>query len=164
MKMSEKERRSTSNGIWLCQNCVKLIDNDLQAYSVIKLSNWKSVAEEEARTRVGRTRGKVGVRSNKQAVAALQRELKLRDDLHREGQAQQDKADAQRDAAKKEAEAESARGAAKANEKREARRAKKHAKTGGAEAQADAEEREGLDAPLEGMGDLPSDLNGEDVR
>ena len=42
-----------------------------------------------------------------------------RDDLRREGQAQQDKADAQRDAGK-EAEAESARGAAKANEKREA--------------------------------------------
>jgi uncharacterized protein YjbJ (UPF0337 family) len=43
-----------------------------------------------------------------------------RDDLRREGEAQQDKADAQRDTAKKEAEAESARGAAKANEKREA--------------------------------------------
>jgi uncharacterized protein YjbJ (UPF0337 family) len=43
-----------------------------------------------------------------------------RDDLHREGQAQQDKAEAQRTAAKKEAEAESARGAAKANEAREA--------------------------------------------
>ena len=42
-----------------------------------------------------------------------------RDDLRREGQAQQDTADAQRDAGK-EAEAESARGAAKANEKREA--------------------------------------------
>ena len=43
-----------------------------------------------------------------------------RDDLVKEGKAQQDKADAQRDAGKKEAEAESARGAAKANEKREA--------------------------------------------
>jgi hypothetical protein len=53
---------------------------------------------------------------------------------------------------------------ARANEKREARRAKKHAKTGGAEAQAEAEDREGLDSPLEGMGELPSDLNGEDVR
>ena len=41
-----------------------------------------------------------------------------RDDLYREGQAQQDKADAQRNAAKKEAEAESARAAAKAAEER----------------------------------------------
>ena len=42
-----------------------------------------------------------------------------RDDLTEEGKAQQDKADAQRDAAQKEAEAESARGGAKAAEKRQ---------------------------------------------
>ncbi|MCX8562807.1 CsbD family protein [Mycolicibacterium mucogenicum] len=42
-----------------------------------------------------------------------------RDDLVREGQAQQDKADAQRDAAKKEAEADAARAGAKAAEARE---------------------------------------------
>jgi uncharacterized protein YjbJ (UPF0337 family) len=46
-----------------------------------------------------------------------------RKDLHREGQAQQDKADAQRNAAKKEAEADSARGAAKAHEARQANEA-----------------------------------------
>ncbi len=42
-----------------------------------------------------------------------------RDDMINEGKAQQDKADAQRDAAKKEAEAESARGGAKAAEERQ---------------------------------------------
>ena len=42
-----------------------------------------------------------------------------RDDLRREGQAQQDKADAQREAGEKEAEAESARKAADVNEARE---------------------------------------------
>ncbi|MFN6550831.1 CsbD family protein [Mycolicibacterium septicum] len=42
-----------------------------------------------------------------------------RDDLVREGKAQQDKADAQKDVAKKEAEAEAARAGAKAAEKRE---------------------------------------------
>ncbi|MCV7222491.1 microaggregate-binding protein 1 [Mycolicibacterium elephantis] len=42
-----------------------------------------------------------------------------RDDLYKEGQAQQDKADAQRNAAQKEAEAESARAAAKTAEKRQ---------------------------------------------
>lgn len=42
-----------------------------------------------------------------------------RDDLYREGKAQQDKADAQRDAAKKEAEAETARAGAKAAEQRQ---------------------------------------------
>jgi uncharacterized protein YjbJ (UPF0337 family) len=42
-----------------------------------------------------------------------------RDDMAREGKAQQDKADAQRHAAKKEAEAEAARGSAKASEQRQ---------------------------------------------
>ena len=42
-----------------------------------------------------------------------------RDDMIREGKAQQDKADAQQDAAKKEAEADSARAGAKAAEKRQ---------------------------------------------
>ena len=42
-----------------------------------------------------------------------------RDDLVEEGKAQQDKADAQRDAARKEAEADSARAGAKAAEKRQ---------------------------------------------
>jgi uncharacterized protein YjbJ (UPF0337 family) len=42
-----------------------------------------------------------------------------RDDLRREGEAQQDKADAQREAAEKEAQAESARAAASASEARE---------------------------------------------
>lgn len=42
-----------------------------------------------------------------------------RDDLIKEGRAQQDKADAQRDAGKKEAEAEAARAGAKAAEQRQ---------------------------------------------
>ena len=42
-----------------------------------------------------------------------------RNDLTREGQAQQDKAEAQRNAAKKEAEADAARGAAKVAEGRQ---------------------------------------------
>lgn len=42
-----------------------------------------------------------------------------RDDLTEEGKAQQDKAEAQRDAARKEAEAEKARGEAKAEEARQ---------------------------------------------
>ena len=42
-----------------------------------------------------------------------------RDDMVREGKAQQDKADAQRDVAKKEAQADSARAGAKTAEKRQ---------------------------------------------
>jgi uncharacterized protein YjbJ (UPF0337 family) len=51
----------------------------------------------------------------KEAVGAVTGQ----DDLTREGQAQQDKAEAQRNAAKKEAEAEAARGGAKAAEERQ---------------------------------------------
>jgi uncharacterized protein YjbJ (UPF0337 family) len=51
----------------------------------------------------------------KEAVGAVSGQ----DDLTREGQAQQDKAEAQRNAAKKEAEAEAARGGAKAAEERQ---------------------------------------------
>ena len=57
-----------------------------------------------------------GVKGKAKEVAAA---VTGRDDLMREGQAQQDKADAQREAAKKEAEAESARKAADVSEARQ---------------------------------------------
>ena len=42
-------RRSAPNGIWLCQSCAKLIDNDESCYTVAKLQNWKSVSEAAAK-------------------------------------------------------------------------------------------------------------------
>ena len=66
---------------------------------------------------------KVGVEGVVEGVKGKAKEIigavTGRDDLKREGQAQQDKADAQRDAAKKEAEAEAARGGAEAAAKRQ---------------------------------------------
>jgi uncharacterized protein YjbJ (UPF0337 family) len=59
-----------------------------------------------------------GVKGKAKEVA---RTLAGRDDVVREGRAQQDKAEAQRDAARKEAKAEAARGAAEAAEEREKR-------------------------------------------
>ena len=56
---------------------------------------------------------------SRQAAKEVAGAVTNRDDLRREGRAQQDKADAQREAAQKEAEAESARSAAKASEKRQ---------------------------------------------
>lgn len=41
------ERRSASNGIWLCQTHAKLVDNDESAYPVAMLRGWKSEAEAE---------------------------------------------------------------------------------------------------------------------
>lgn len=47
--LTAEERRSAQNGIWLCQNCAKLIDNDPARYTAPLLYEWKAVAEERAR-------------------------------------------------------------------------------------------------------------------
>src|SRR4051812_35713863 len=39
--LSNEERQSAENGIWLCQNCAKLVDNDPTRYPVDILRQWK---------------------------------------------------------------------------------------------------------------------------
>lgn len=46
--ISTEVRASTENGVWLCQNCAKLIDADDTGYSVDRLREWKLVAESTA--------------------------------------------------------------------------------------------------------------------
>lgn len=46
--LSDQERSSIENGIWLCQNCAKLVDNDPGRYCVEVLRMWKSEAEHAA--------------------------------------------------------------------------------------------------------------------
>jgi hypothetical protein len=43
--LTQEQRRSPENGIWLCQNHGKLVDNDALKYSVILLREWKRIAE-----------------------------------------------------------------------------------------------------------------------
>ncbi len=50
--LSPKERQSPDNGIWCCQTCSKLVDNDPDRYSVDLLRRWKSLSEEAARTAI----------------------------------------------------------------------------------------------------------------
>lgn len=52
--ISNSDRGSASNGIWLCQNCAKLVDNDPARFTVDLLRNWKSVAEADALASIGR--------------------------------------------------------------------------------------------------------------
>lgn len=52
--LSPAERSAASNGVWLCQNCAKLIDNDVGKFSVELLRGWKAEAEAEAMVRVGK--------------------------------------------------------------------------------------------------------------
>lgn len=46
--LSTAERKSHENGIWLCQSCGKLIDNDAAAFPIALLRQWKSSAEANA--------------------------------------------------------------------------------------------------------------------
>lgn len=80
-RLSDRDRASASNGIWLCQTCAKLIDSDCAAYPTYFLREWKARAEHDARARLGKT--KTGVVTHRKSVAALKRDQKLRDDLHR---------------------------------------------------------------------------------
>jgi len=48
LEMETDERVNIKNGIWLCQNCAKLIDTDTTKYSTNELLNWKSLAEKES--------------------------------------------------------------------------------------------------------------------
>lgn len=43
--VSEQDRKSAKNGIWLCVNCSTIIDKNLDGYSVALLQQWKNEAE-----------------------------------------------------------------------------------------------------------------------
>jgi hypothetical protein len=46
--LTTEERQSPDNGIWLCQNCAKLIDNDSSRYSIAVVRGWKVLTEASA--------------------------------------------------------------------------------------------------------------------
>ena len=54
--LSNVGRASSENGIWLCQNCAKLVDNDPARYPVDLLQRWKRTAEANALENIGRQR------------------------------------------------------------------------------------------------------------
>lgn len=58
--LTAEQRSSVENAIWLCQNCAKLIDNDPDRFPVNLLREWKTKAEEEARSVVGKTASRTG--------------------------------------------------------------------------------------------------------
>lgn len=47
--MTSEQRCAIENGIWLCQNCAKLIDNDPGFYTPDVLRAWRVLAEAAAR-------------------------------------------------------------------------------------------------------------------
>jgi hypothetical protein len=53
--LTPEERKNARNGIWLCQNCAKLVDNDEAQFPVEYLRAWKTMREIEARMSIGQT-------------------------------------------------------------------------------------------------------------
>jgi len=52
ISMSDTERKSSDNGIWLCAICATKIDRDLERFSVDVLRHWKKNAEYKAQTQL----------------------------------------------------------------------------------------------------------------
>jgi hypothetical protein len=46
--LTPDERKGIGNGVWLCQSCAKLVDNDEARYTKSLLVQWKQDAEQEA--------------------------------------------------------------------------------------------------------------------
>jgi len=47
-RITREERKSSENGIWLCQTCAKFIDDDPKRFHVLDLKFWKENAENDA--------------------------------------------------------------------------------------------------------------------
>lgn len=52
--MTNNDRKSLNNGIWLCSNCSIDIDRDESYYTVEMLNDWKNRAENTARDELGK--------------------------------------------------------------------------------------------------------------
>jgi hypothetical protein len=50
--LTSELRRSAENGVWLCQTCGKLVDNDEARYSVAQLREWRQIAEDATRQEI----------------------------------------------------------------------------------------------------------------
>lgn len=53
--ITSQKRSDISNGIWLCQTCAKLVDNDATRFTATVLRSWKSQAEEDAFHQIGKS-------------------------------------------------------------------------------------------------------------
>ncbi|MET2830956.1 NACHT domain-containing protein [Mesorhizobium shangrilense] len=60
--LTAEERASAKNGIWLCQNCGKLIDSDSAYHTLELLRDWKRKAQDQAFVEV--STGRLGAAAN----------------------------------------------------------------------------------------------------
>jgi hypothetical protein len=74
--LTPEQRSSTENGIWLCQTCAKLVDNDEVRYPAAILHQWRLDAEAKALKEI-EMRGKATVQAQ-HVTSALQPESGIR--------------------------------------------------------------------------------------
>jgi hypothetical protein len=82
--LSAEARAGIDNGIWLCQNCGKLVDNDPVRYPVGLLRSWKTLAEHRAARALEESRAPDHIEDDKVSrLEGLMPELfkEMRDDL-----------------------------------------------------------------------------------
>jgi hypothetical protein len=82
--LSPEQRADSSNGIWLCQTCAKLIDNDSIRFSRAVIEGWKRAAERAAAAAL--TQGKGVVNTSQPGLAKAERLMpalleEMREDL-----------------------------------------------------------------------------------
>lgn len=82
--LSTEQRTDSSNGIWLCQTCAKLIDNDPIRFSRVVLEGWKRAAERSAA--IALTQGRDSGRTSQPSHAKIERLMpalleEMREDL-----------------------------------------------------------------------------------
>jgi hypothetical protein len=70
--LTDTQRRAPENGIWLCQNHGKLVDNDRSRYTVEELRSWKEQAEAYARAELEGDRAASASRGQPEDAAELE--------------------------------------------------------------------------------------------
>lgn len=81
--LTPEERCGVENGIWLCQNCAKLVDSDVKRFSARVLWDWKEQAEHAAMEEIGRATKAGRAMSKSDRAVEVRRDLKLRDALQK---------------------------------------------------------------------------------
>lgn len=82
--LSPEQRCDSTNGIWLCQTCAKLVDNDSLRFTRVVLEGWKRAAERAAA--VALTQGRQSAESSLPGLAKVERLMpalleEMREDL-----------------------------------------------------------------------------------
>ncbi len=81
--LSPEKRRSPENGIWLCQNCAKLVDSDPERCSGALLREWKDGAEAEVLSSIeGRDEITAGQTWNPAEIEISYRKINITSDRH----------------------------------------------------------------------------------